>query len=603
MSTLREAFALLDAGAFALAEDTARGGLRSEPGHPGWTTLLALGLSRQGKAVEALPLFEQLAEANPSVGAHWSNLGHCLCDLGRGQEAIAAFERASACGPADDAVHYGLARAHALVGPAARGLHHIDQALAIAPGDVEYRLLRVRLLLLADELPAAQAAARQLRFQTLDDALRLELARVTLECAQPQAALELFESLSGSAVGDAAATGRLLALERLNRIDDARALAGQLGDDAAIVVESTRRARTHARAKVAARAGALGEAEALYAELMRAGEADAAERATVAFDRATALAGLGRIDDAMACLEDAHAQARQHALLMHPALADTDLYAALDEPVPPPPDPASLPAADERAPPVFVVGFPRSGTTLLEQMLDAHPQLASFDEQPFVQTIARALYGRADTVAAALQALTRSDAESLRQRYFASVEALTGPLGRRRAVDKNPLNLIRLGMLPHVFPGATALLVLRHPCDVVLSCYMQHFSAPAFALTFATLDDCAHMYDRVFTSWARLPASVAPATHVLRYEDLVADTEAEMRRLLDALGLDWSPDVLDHAARLPGKAIGTPSYSQVVERVHGRAVGKWVRYRHHFSDRALGALAPWIRRFGYSIDA
>jgi hypothetical protein len=130
---------------------------------------------------------------------------------------------------------------------------------------------------------------------------------------------------------------------------------------------------------------------------------------------------------------------------------------------------------------------------------------------------------------------------------------------------------------------------------------MQNFRAPSFAVAFETLESCADMYDRVFSHWWQSRDNFALPVHVLRYEALVADTEAESRRLFDFLELEWDPSLLEFTERARRKGvISTPSYAQVIEPVNRKAVGRWERYREHFSERALASLAPWIERFGYS---
>jgi hypothetical protein len=276
----------------------------------------------------------------------------------------------------------------------------------------------------------------------------------------------------------------------------------------------------------------------------------------------------------------------------------------LDAPVPAMRSPLATDAlAGEPADPVFLVGFPRSGTTLLEQLLDAHPGLASFDEQPFLQRlVARINESRRPGYPEALADLSAADARALRRHYHGDVARVLPHLGARRAVDKNPLNLVRLPLVATLFPQSQVLLALRHPCDVVLSCYMQNFRSPAFAITFETLASTAAMYARVmahFHAWReRLPLPL----HVVRYEDLVADVSGIGQALFGFLGLPWSEDLAAFTERARRKgAISTPSYAQVVKPVNQRAVGRWQRYRAWFEGEALNTLAPWIERLGYAV--
>lgn len=599
--SLAEAFECLQRGDVAAARQSAALACVREPQHLGWRTLYVLTLTRDGRTDEALPLLFALTRDQPAEAAHWSNLGNALCEVHRDADALAPLHTALHLGADDDAVHFGLARAHARLGPVHLGLHHVQRALAFAPDDIEFLMLQAQLLLAADSPTEARAALAHLSAQSLTDAQRTDLGFLQLELgAADRAESEFTRVLGTTPQAWHAAAGAVLALERLNRMGDARALRARMRSAMSAADEATHADRLlHVDARLALRDGDAIRAARLLLALIQRSDAGTATQTSLMFDRAGALVKAGQLDEGMQAFHQAHQLARELALARHPQLATDDLFAVLDEPLPPAPRRFPDIAADGQPAPVFVVGFPRSGTTLLEQILDAHPQLCSFDEQPFVQDIARSLYVDADDAATGLAGLDADTAAALRRRYFSAVECLTGTLQDRRPVDKNPLNLVRAGLLPHFFPDAQLVLAIRHPCDVVLSCYMQHFGAPAFAITFETLESCARMYDRVFSQWSRLAHDYALPVHLLRYEDLVADVEGRARDMFVFLQLAWSPEVLEFGARARSRVIGTPSYAQVVEPVHSGSVGRWLAYRDHFSPAAMASLQPWIERFGY----
>ena len=260
-----------------------------------------------------------------------------------------------------------------------------------------------------------------------------------------------------------------------------------------------------------------------------------------------------------------------------------------------------VPPRDDEIDPVFLVGFPRSGTTLLEQLLDAHPSLASFDEQPFMQRVLLRSGEGGVAYPDSLAVLDPERRDRLRAGYFRDVDQVLRGRGECRAVDKNPLNLSRLPLIDALFPRAHVLLAIRHPCDVVLSCYMQSFRAPAFAVTFETIDSTARMYDQVMQHYLRSSECVRAPVHVIRYEDLVADVRGEGIRMFEFLGLVWDDALLAFTERAAAKgAISTPSYSQVVQPVNARAIGRWEKYREHFGQASLDLLAPWVKHFGYT---
>jgi hypothetical protein len=132
---------------------------------------------------------------------------------------------------------------------------------------------------------------------------------------------------------------------------------------------------------------------------------------------------------------------------------------------------------------------------------------------------------------------------------------------------------------------------------------MQNFRAPAFAVTFETLLSTARMYDRVFRTYFDFRDALGLPTLELRYEDLVADVGGEARRLIDFLGLEWTDDLMGFTERAKSRGvISTPSYSQVIQPVNNRAIGRWQAWRPWFEGEALEVLAPWVDRFGYRLD-
>ncbi len=249
--------------------------------------------------------------------------------------------------------------------------------------------------------------------------------------------------------------------------------------------------------------------------------------------------------------------------------------------------------------PIFIVGFPRSGTTLLDTMLRGHPALALAEETDAVATMINAYAGDDDAGLAALPELSRDALVRLRATYLDALARHVDPAAGARAVDRFGLNMVYAGEIRRVFPEARLVLLLRHPADCVLSCFMQSFRASSANASFHTLEDAAHLYDRVFDLWDCYERTLGLDAYTLRYEDLVGDVEGSCRALLEALGVAWHPGVLEHERTARARPlIRTASYGQVTRPVSPASVGRWRRYERALAP-VLPVLEPWIERLGY----
>jgi hypothetical protein len=247
--------------------------------------------------------------------------------------------------------------------------------------------------------------------------------------------------------------------------------------------------------------------------------------------------------------------------------------------------------------PVFIVGFPRSGTTLLDTLLMNLPGLHVLEELPVFRQVEVALGGDDQ-----LAALGPQKAARLRNLYFESLERIApAPPGATTIVDKYPLHMARIPAIHRIFPDAQIVLVERHPCDSVLSCFMSNFQLNHAMRSFVDLEEAARTYDAVFDVWTRAETLLPLNVHRIRYERMVADLEAEMRALLAFLDLPWNPEVLDNRASAAKRDhIKTASYAQVTEPIYRRSAGRWHRYRTQMAP-ILPILAPWAERMGYEI--
>lgn len=265
-------------------------------------------------------------------------------------------------------------------------------------------------------------------------------------------------------------------------------------------------------------------------------------------------------------------------------------------------DPAPPDMSELRGPaPVFQVGFPRSGTTLLEQMLDAHPDIETLEEQDAIGPVIRAIGDRPQTLAR-LEAMPVGEINAIRAAYWQLARPQGAPPDGRVFVDKYPMNLVWLGPLMRIFPDAKIILCLRDPRDCVLSAFQQRFAVNPEMYRTLEMTDCARLYDAAMQAGqAALASDHAVPVHTVRYEDVVADYKAVMGPLIRFLGLKWDPAIEEYREKAETKRIKTPSAPQVVQPLYASSIGKWRSYAFAL-EPVQGMLAPWITRYGYETE-
>lgn len=257
------------------------------------------------------------------------------------------------------------------------------------------------------------------------------------------------------------------------------------------------------------------------------------------------------------------------------------------------------PLAAVDAPVVFMVGFPRSGTTLLDQILDAHPDVRVVEEQPVLAGLGASFAPPPETVAARLAALDEAGAARLRHGLDVRLRRWGGGDLPPVVVDKMPLNIVYLPLALRLYPRAKVILSLRHPCDCCLSCFMQPIRLNPAMASFTSMEGTTALYARVMGLWQQVAEHLSPDHEVVRYEDLIGDVEGTARRVLDFLGLAWNDAVVDHAGHARSRGlIRTPSFRQVSEPIYTRARGRWEKYRPQM-EPYLERLRPFITGFGY----
>lgn len=258
--------------------------------------------------------------------------------------------------------------------------------------------------------------------------------------------------------------------------------------------------------------------------------------------------------------------------------------------------------ADGLPAPAFLLGFLRSGTTLTEQVLSAHPGVLTSDENGLVNGLTAELgrlSGCGGDVPAGLRKIGLDEARALRRMYWRRVDGEYGPEALRKCfIDKVAMNSIDIGFIGTIFPEARLLFALRDPRDVAVSCYFQVFQPAAVTVNLLTLDGIARQYAAIMDLWLGLRDIVRPRWLELRYEDTVEDFEATFRRVFELLGLDWRPEVEAFHEKAKGRYIATPSFAAVSQPLYRSSLARWRRYEAQLAP-ALPVLDRYVRAFGY----
>ena len=253
------------------------------------------------------------------------------------------------------------------------------------------------------------------------------------------------------------------------------------------------------------------------------------------------------------------------------------------------------PVVSDRPAPVFLAGFPRSGTTLIDTILMGHPDVAVLEEQPLLQTL--------DIGLARFNSLPDLDEEEIKrlQKGYFELAADRVEIGDKTVlIDKSPLHLQRVPQIMRLFPDARFILALRHPADAVFGCFKANFRLNSAMSNFLSLETAAEFYDLTFQMWERARGVFSPEVLEVKYETMIKAPEATLRPIVEGLGLDWNDRILDHQTTARDRGVvKTASYAQVTEPLYRHADGRWRHYRKHL-EPILPILEPWIAKFGYS---
>jgi tetratricopeptide (TPR) repeat protein len=540
-----------------------RAAAKAEPGNAGFQLMLVRALVDSGLPQEVLAMPSPPPVTSPAILALWQARAEAADSAQDLASSLEAWRTVAAATPKDWRAWASFGNALSAASQWADACEALAEALRLNPGEAA-----IRGHLVAALVQAGKNHQTFLRFDEAEAAFRRAYG---LQPDNPS-----LVHLLG------------MALERTNRLDS---LAGLLEEAFAAGIDPERLA--YLRAVLARREGRLEEARELLLasdpaeepvewHALRVKIADALGDFPEAFEAASEM-NRAAIDRKVSIenRDKFETEAEAYRAGLH-ELSRT-ITAKWAERVPRLSEPAGKRLS-------FLLGFPRSGTTLLDTFLLGHPQVAVLEEKQLVGRAAQVIGGCAGLADASTGSLSKA-----RQTYLEALADHLGPDFAGLSVDKFPLDMAAAPVIEAMFPGAPMIFAQRHPCDVVLSGFMQRMGE----VNFSEICAAADYYDAIMSIWTNSRQAMGFNVHTIVYEQLVEDPQAVLKPLIAFLGLDWDEAVLDHRRTASERGtIITPSYDQVVEPVSTRAVGRWKRYRAQL-EPVLPVLLPWAEKLGY----
>ena len=601
------------AGKLDRAEALYRKFLRKAPGNPDALHLLGVIAAARGDPDQAIELIGKAVAAVPNFAQGHSNLGNALRAAGRFADACASYRRAITLRPDFAAAHSNLGLALCEQGHFVAAVASCQRAIGLDPRGAEVHTNLGNVLRRMGRLEEAETSLRQAaRLNPGSSDLQINLAELLLELRRFEAAADCYgRAIEIDSHLVSAHRGLATSLRSAGEIEPAIAhyrealalspgeapLWNDLGrcflalgrfDEA---VSAFRRALAidpdlADAYRNLANCGLLPADDpemARIAALTARTDLPIEERAAASFAIAKSLDDADRYDEAFAAYDSANRLYRAARAAAGDRFDAADLARKIDRSI------ANFTPAffatvggwgNPSDLPVFIVGLPRSGTSLVEQIAASHSRVFGAGE---LRTIgeASATLGPVDTP------WTQATARRAADAHLERLSGLSG--GADRVIDKLPDNIFMLGVIATLYPAARIIFCRRDPRDIGVSCFFQKFSAGLLTFSY-DLADCGRRIretERLGAHWRR----VLPLRWLdIQYESLVADLEGESRRLIEYLGLAWEPACLDFHRTM--RTVQTASSWQVRQPLYHRSVGRWRHYERH--------LGPLLQELGFN---
>lgn len=551
--------------------------------HAGLGTLL----QEAGQPEAALEAYRQALEIRPDAAGIRYNLANALRDLGRLDEAVAAYRQALEQRPDWAEVHNNLGNALRRLGHAAEAVEALERAAELRPRVAIVHNNLGNALLDEGRYEEAEAACRRAlelepghaeAYSNLGRVLRALRRPYEAEAAWRQA-LELRPDMAEARYN----LGNIL--HELGRLADAEAAYRKC------LERWPDKASVHIHLALSKRFTADDDPdlERIETLLQRSVDLPAGDRVELHYATGKAYADIGT-DPARAFRHFAEGARHKRALLDYDVAADEALFERIARDFGAERIRHAAGYGETTTAPVFIVGMPRSGTSLVEQILATHSAVDARGELPDLE---RHLDAAAQAAGSGLgDWLAEAPPEALAAVGRAYRESVIDSAGDAlRVTDKLPRNFRFAGMIAAALPGARVVHVRRDPADTCFACFRQLFTGRLdFTYDLTELGRYYRAYAGLMEHWRQ----VLPAGQMLevQYEELVAEPEREMRRLLDFCGLEWEPACLEfHRTE---RAVQTASADQVRQPLYTSSIGSWRKYREQLGPllEALGSLAP-----------
>jgi len=534
---------------------------------------LGMCLLAKGRHAEALPHIRQVVAAQPDNANARYNLGRCLLDLRNFAEAERVYEAHVEKNPGDAEAYNHLGLARLAKGSPGAAEQCFRTAIQLNDSDPLFHVnLAQSLAHLGRASDANESYERAIALDPADAGFRVQHGWFLIWDGNPGRAEDRFrEALQREPENPSASGGLATVLERRQEIDVGlqvlRPFISEVHPNPKIAVSYAALCRRQSQPE---------QALPVVRRAIRPGVAKLAE-ASLRFAEGDLLDAMGQVDAAFDAYQRANiAQACRYDAAAHKAFVDAiistftpELFASMPKP-----------SIDTSAS-VLVCGMPRSGSSLIEQILATHPQIHGAGELDDLPTMASGLRHYVQGEEQYPRLINKLSGELIEQLAVARMDSLRRTSEQPLVIDKLPHNFLHLGLAALVTPGAKVIHTVRDPVDTCLSCFFQNFAGPALGFTsrLDALSSFYAQYHRLMKHWeAVLPLEVL----TVRYEDIVADTEKISRQMLSFLGREWDAGVLDFHQN--ERLVATASYAQVRERVYASSVGKAERYRHRLGE-------------------